>query len=56
MSEDLIDYNNPVDYKNLADYANLVIQKVAVEAMIVLIAGGIAASYKKFGLIILLIH
>ena len=53
--EDLISCNSPVDYKNLADYASLVTQKVAVEALIVLIAGRVV-TLDGFGFVVPLVH
>lgn len=43
VTKNLIGYNNLVDYKNLANYTSLIIQKVAIEAMIILVAWEIAA-------------
>lgn len=42
LNKNLINCNSFVDYKSLADYTSLVIQNVAVEAMIVFIAGRVA--------------
>lgn len=56
VTKDLIDYNSPIDYKNFTNYASLMIQKVAIEAIIVLIAEGVAASDKEFGFVMPLVY
>ena len=54
--ENWIGENSPIDYKNIANYASLVIQKAAVEIIIILVARIIAICRKEFGLILLLVH
>ena len=54
--EDLISCDSPVDYKNLTDYASLMTQKVAIEAIVVLIAEGVTALDKRFGLIVPMVY
>ena len=56
MTEDPIGCDSPVDYESLADYASLVTQRVAVEAMISLVAGGVAAWGEGFQLVVPLVH
>lgn len=56
MTKNLIGCNIPNDYKYLADYACLVIQKIANETMIVLVARRITAQNKGFGLVMPLVH
>lgn len=56
VTKDLIDCNSPVDYKSLANYASLMIQKVAVETLIVLVAGRVTALDEGFGFVVLLVH
>ena len=55
VSEELIGCNNLVDYKSFADYASLMIQKITIEAMIVLVIGGVA-TLDKFKLVMPLVH
>lgn len=42
VMKNLFDCNYPIDYKSFSNYVSLRIQKFAVNAMIVFVAGGFA--------------
>lgn len=56
MIKDFIGCNNLINYKSFADYASFVTQKVAIEAIIVLVTGGVAVSDEEFEFVMPLVY
>lgn len=56
ITKNLLNCNNLVNYKSFANYSSYIIQKFAIETIIVFIIRKITISNKRFEFIMLLVH